>query len=109
MSKKNSNCPLGRQSQELSEWLHSLSYGVDQTNKHRQMANKIGKFMKANGISEYSAEIGEAFLADYLGPTEEPAQKPWASQYAGGISSERRSQKTSARKTACSERHSWRK
>lgn len=58
--------PIHELSQGLLEWLRSQSYSEDHINKHRQTADKIGKFMKACGISEYTAEVGTAFLDDYF-------------------------------------------
>ena len=57
--------PIHELSQDLLEWLRSQSYGADSLNKHRQLANKIRKFMVANGISKYTTAVGDAFFENY--------------------------------------------
>ena len=47
---------------ELVVWLCGNSYSEDHIKKHREAATKIRKFMAANGINEYSPDVGQAFL-----------------------------------------------
>ena len=63
-NENNNDCSIHELSQKLLEWLYSQSYSADHLNKHRQVVNRIHKFMKGNGISKYTAEVGEAFLGD---------------------------------------------
>lgn len=66
MEKSKNNRSVSDLSQVLMEWLRSQSYSEDQINKHRQTANRISKFMITNGISEYTKEVGTAFLTNYF-------------------------------------------
>jgi integrase/recombinase XerD len=64
-------------SSEIINYLKRLSYSNSRISQYRSGWQKVDVFMKSNNLTLYSASVGDAFIADFMGTREYSKLNRW--------------------------------